>query len=149
MDELLKAIFESIFESIFRRSKRGSDRDDQVQCVLRVKSGTQPGLSAKWHAGIVTVRPGEIEVHEYSGFRRLVGTHTIYVRSVDFSNPRRPTWRESQFSVDSDKEIGRLVTDRGVLEWAIDPDFRYKALNLLDPTGQAWIQSLPPARKRA
>jgi hypothetical protein len=98
------------------RRARKRQQSGQIDCGLRVISGSQEGFGVGWNHDRAFVHPGRLD------FGRGTSTTPVQVSVVATDRKRQPRGREAWSSVSPGCLIVELITDSATLEWAVPAD---------------------------
>ena len=114
-----------------RRQSKLQEREE-MECGLRVISGTQPGLTGRWRHGVARVQAGNLEFLPRLGGSRIPrpGQQWLRVDVIEASRAHeRVAGGREQWSVNPTARIVRVRTATAELEWAVAPEQRDWALS--------------------
>lgn len=116
-----------------RRRGRILQRDGELDCLLRVIDGEQPGLTRKWSHGRARLALGRIDFIPRSRDQREAV-------AIEVLRVPRNAWREVGFresmttqQLVAVKWVGTVRTPTAVLDWGIPERQRTWAAQLVDP----------------
>jgi len=120
MEFLVQLLIGGLLGVPIKRLKRWrADRrmsSGQVDCALKVVSGSQRGLSRRWRHVVATVSPGRLDArgHWWRLFRGIPTVSVVAVRSLVRSPAGSENW-----SIAASCRISEIQTPTAILAWAV------------------------------